>query len=199
MLPFSNVQEYIALYPQHKTKLQQLVTLFKSSELEETIKWKLPVYCLKNKNVVGLGAFKEHISLWFFQGALLKDTYQVLENAQAGKTKAMLHWKFGINDEIDFGRVKEYLAEAIENQKQGRTVPVKRTKTTSAEIVIPDLLRDALQENGLAAKFSGLTPYKQKECINYILEAKRETTKLKRLEKLLPLIAEGKSINDQYR
>ena len=46
------------------------------------IKWGAPKYVYKNKNIVGLAAFKNYCGLWFFQGGLLKDDHKVLMNAQ---------------------------------------------------------------------------------------------------------------------
>lgn len=44
-----------------------------STQLQVAIKWGAPIYTFDGKNIVGLAAFKSHIALWFFQGALLKD------------------------------------------------------------------------------------------------------------------------------
>jgi uncharacterized protein YdeI (YjbR/CyaY-like superfamily) len=41
------------------------------------------------KNLLGIGAFKNHFGLWFFQGSLLKQNTKLLVNAQEGKTQAM--------------------------------------------------------------------------------------------------------------
>ncbi|WP_325262934.1 YdeI/OmpD-associated family protein, partial [Flavobacterium sp.] len=45
-------------------------------------------------------------------------------------------------------------------------------------------------------KFS---PYKQKEFIEYIESAKREETKLTRIEKIKPMILDNIGLNDKYR
>ena len=59
------------------------------TELLETIKWGVPVYTLNDKNVLGMGAFKSYVGIWFFQGAFLDDPQKKLINAQEGKTKAL--------------------------------------------------------------------------------------------------------------
>jgi uncharacterized protein YdeI (YjbR/CyaY-like superfamily) len=78
--------------------LRNLIT---STELAETIKWHARTYCLDSKNVIGLGAFKHHIALWFFQGVFLKDKYKLLINAQLGKTKALRQMRFESKNDID--------------------------------------------------------------------------------------------------
>ena len=168
-----------------------------STELEETVKWGAPVYTIENKNVLGIMAFKGHYGLWFFNGVFLSDPENVLENAQEGKTKAMRHWKFTSLDGLDKTLIREYIQEAIENQKRGLTVKPERK---SSEVVMPELLKNALSdEQGLTAKFEGLSPYKQREYCEYIDTAKQEKTKISRLEKILPMIAEGIGMNDKYR
>lgn len=52
------------------------------------------LYILNGKNVIGLGAFKNHFAIWFFNGVFLKDEKQLLTNAQEGKTKALRQMHF---------------------------------------------------------------------------------------------------------
>ena len=126
----------------------------------------------------------------------MSDPKAVLENAQEGKTKAMRHWRFKAEEEIDPAAVLEYIQEAIENQKKGLTVKPERKKATS----IPLLLKNVLEQSGnLNAQFKDLSPYKQREYCEYISSAKQEKTKLSRLEKILPMIEQGIGINDKYR
>ena len=168
-----------------------------STELEETVKWGAPVYTIQNKNVLGIMAFKSHFGLWFFNGVFLSDPENVLENAQEGKTKAMRHWKFTSVEGLDKSLIREYIQEAIENQKRGLTVKPERK---SAEVVMPELLKKALTGKvALMEQFEGLSAYKQREYCEYIDTAKQEKTKLSRLEKILPMIKEGIGMNDKYR
>ena len=182
-----------------KSAVSRLRSLILESGLKETYKWSFPTYTLENKNVVAIGKFKNHFALWFFNGGLLKDPYDVLENAQEGKTKAMRHWKFFSADEIDAEKVKEYIAQAIENQKKGIEIaPINKKQV--AELVLPELLETALHDNPEAKKaFDSLSPAKQRDYAAYINEAKMETTKISRLAKILPMITAGKGLNDQYR
>ena len=127
----------------------------------------------------------------------MSDPENVLQNAQEGKTKAMRHWKFTSVDGLDKNLIREYIQEAIENQKRGLTVKPERK---SSSIVIPDLLKKALTDkNLLLEKFEQLSPYKQREYCEYIDMAKQEKTKISRLEKILPMIEAGIGMNDKYR
>ena len=125
-----------------------------STELEETLKWGAPVYTIQNKNVLGIMAFKNHYGLWFFNGVFLSDPENVLENAQEGKTKAMRHWKFSSTDKIDPQLIREYILEAIENQKKGLSVQPEKKKTA----VVPELLQEALAgKKELQSQFASLS------------------------------------------
>ncbi|MEM9000217.1 MAG: DUF1801 domain-containing protein [Bacteroidota bacterium] len=188
---------YYAKDAPFKKEIALLREIAHRTEAIETCKWGMPVYTITNKNVFGICRFKSHFGVWFFNGAFLSDPKNVLANAQEGKTKAMRHWKFYAADQIQEKEVLQYMNEAIENQKKGiRLVPKKQKK----EVQIPIPLRSALeQDQSLKKAFGHFTPYKQKEFCEYIEEAKQEKTKLRRLDKILPMIQEGVGLNDAYR
>ncbi|MEL6390429.1 MAG: YdeI/OmpD-associated family protein [Bacteroidota bacterium] len=188
---------YISMHPHFEGLLLRIAGLIEETELREEVKWFLPVYTLDGKNVIGLGAFADYVGLWFFQGALLSDQAGVLVNAQEGKTKAMRHWNFRSMEDVDEEMIRIYLTEAIQNQRNGMQVKVDRTPVTYQ---VPEELQKHLDEDAaLLASFHELPPYKQKECAEYISEAKRESTKTNRLAKLLPMIHAGQSPGDKYR
>ncbi len=167
-----------------------------STKLEETVKWGGPCYVYDGKNVVGMGAFKSYVGLWFHQGALLSDPNNVLINAQEGKTKALRQWRFESKKEIKSRGIKAYVKEAIELQKQGSEIKPTRQKS----VTVPAQLHSALTKNRKAkAGFASRTPGKQREYAEYIAEAKREEMKVKRLAKIIPMIVDGAGLNDKYR
>ena len=68
------------------------------------------------------------------------------------------------------------------------------------ETIIPELLQNEMDKNQeLLSKFNVFSPYKQREFIEHLTSAKQEKTQLARLEKIIPLIVEGKGLNDKYR
>ena len=166
------------------------------TEAKEDFKWSIPVYTLNGKNVFGICKFKNHFGVWFFNGVFLKDPKNVLENAQEGKTKGMRHWKFQSLEAVDEQIVLSYMKEALDNQRKGMEVKAEKTK----EVVIPELLLSEFKKDPtLHQAFKELSPYKQKEFSKHISEAKQEKTKLRRLEKIIPMIIEGVGLNDGYR
>ena len=197
MKKVNSVEEYIEIHETWSEALLLLRSLLTSTELVESLKWSAPVYTLNNKNVIGLGGFKNHFGIWFFNGVFLKDKQKLLTNAQEGKTKALRQMKFSSIKDINKNHVLEYVNEAIENQKVGKEIKVYRTKK---EIVIPDELCAILNSNNnLNTCFEALTPYKQREYCEFIASAKREVTKLNRLDKIKPMILKGVGLNDKYK
>lgn len=192
------VDDYINKHEQWTEALTVLRELVHSTPLEETVKWGAPVYTLDGKNVVGLGAFKYYVGLWFYQGALLQDAQKKLINAQENKTKALRQWRLNSLQEIqeEATTIKAYLQEAIENQRQGKKIKPDRNKA----LLIPNELAAHLSGDAeLKAHFEALSRGKQREYAEYIAEAKRDETKQKRLEKMTPMILAGIGLHDKYR
>ncbi|MBI3135295.1 MAG: YdeI/OmpD-associated family protein [Bacteroidetes bacterium] len=177
-------------------ELELLYSIIRSTELEETIKWGGPCFTINGKNVLGLGGFKSYVGIWFHQGVFLKDPLNVLVNASEGKTKGLRQWRFQSKKDINPKQVKAYVLEAIENAKAGKEIKPEKKKT----IEIPAELKNALtKDKKMNAVFAILTPFKQREYVEYIAEAKQEKTRLARIEKITPMIHAGKGLNDKYR
>ena len=196
MQRYNSVDEYIDNSESWQDELKLLRSILTTTELEEAVKWGAPCYTFRGKNVVGIGAFKSYVGLWFHQGALLSDPKRVLINAQEGKTKALRQWRFATKKEIKKQTIKSYIKEAIALQEQGLEIKPNKSKP----LVIPAELKSALGKNKKAkANFDDLTKGRQREFADYISEAKRDETKLKRLKKILPMIVAGRGLNDKYR
>jgi len=173
-----------------------MTAILEKTTLEKSIKWGAPVYTHKGNNVVSFLGFKNFFSIWFHNGVFLKDPYQVLVNAQEGKTKSMRQWRFSSVLEMDERKILNYIQEAIEIENEGLKIKPDKFKP----VAIPNIFSEAFSnDDGLQKSFQKLTPGKQKEYILYIEEAKQEATKLKRLDKVIPMIMEGKGLNDRYK
>ena len=197
MKKIHSVEEYIETNEHFSDALTILRNIINSTGLNETIKWSAPVYDLRGKNVVGLGAFKNHFGIWFFNGVFLKDEHNLLVNAQEGKTKALRQMRFESINDINKKAVLTYVKEAIDNQKAGKEIKPNRSKK---ETVIPQELKAVLNKNATLRKsFNALTPSKQREYCEHITTAKREATKLSRLGKITPMILQGVGLYDKYK
>lgn len=197
MKKVNSVEEYIENNSHYAEALTLLREILNTTELEEAIKWSAPVYTLNGKNVVGLGAFKKHFGIWFFNGVFLKDEQQVLVNAQENKTKALRQMRFESIEAINKNIVLSYVKEAIENQKLGKEIKPDRSKK---DTIIPKELKLELEKDTtLKTAFNNLSPSKQREYCEHIAAAKREATKQSRLEKIKPMILQNKGLHDKYK
>lgn len=184
------------IVPPWQNDLERLRSIIIKTGLTPEIKWGAEVFTLNKKHVVSYGGFKNFFSLWFYNGVFLQDKYKVLVNAQEGKTKALRQWRFTSASEIDEEKILEYIHEAIENEKSGRVW--KPEKFAPAQL--PVLLQASFeQDHNLKTAFENLTPYKQKEYIEFIDSAKRDETRKTRLEKIKPMILKGVGLNDKYK
>lgn len=180
---------------QWEEELLLLKSIIDKTELKETTKWGGPVYVYQKKNVLGLGGFKDYFTIWFFNGVFLKDEKKKLINAQEDKTKSLRQWRFTSKEEVNERDILEYIAEAIENEKQGKII-----KPSKKEAIVSELLeKEMIQNPALAEAFQKFAPYKQYEFLEYIESAKQEKTKLARIEKVIPMILENIGLNDKYR
>lgn len=192
-----SVEEYIELNPTWAEALTRLRNLILKTELTETVKWSMPTYCINGKNVLGIGAFKNHFCLWFHNGVFLKDEHNLLINAQENKTKALRQMRFVSIDDINDAVVLSYIKESIKNQLAGKEIKPKRA---TKKVNVPNELNSLFKSNPeLNTAFEALTPGKQREYCEYISEAKRDATKIKRLEKITPMILGGVGLNDKYK
>jgi len=198
MKSHKTVEGFIQSQSKWKPEIIFLRKLLLTTELEETIKWGNPVYTINNKNIIGLGAFKTYVGLWFFQGALLKDLENVLINAQDGKTIAMRQWRFISLNTIDKEKetIYGYVLEAIHNHKQGKEIkPIK-----NKPVIIPTELITFFNKNKEFKKaFEKFSISKKREFTEYIITAKQDKTKANRIQKIIPMILNGIGLNDKYR
>ncbi len=183
-----------ALWPEELDLLRSLIA---GTELVEMTKWGGPVYTIGKKNVLGIGGFKDYVALWFWNGVFLKDPAGKLIQANEGVTRGLRQWRFTSKSEIEKEEklILQYIREAIENEKAGLSI-----KPQKKETVISDFFRKYLNaDKNFATAFEAFTPGKQREFLEYIDTAKREETKITRMEKIKPMILDGIGLNDKYR
>lgn len=196
-MAINTVEEYFGKHETWKEELEELREMLLSTGLDESIKWGAPTYSLKGKNVVGIGAFKKHYGLWLFQGALLKKNTALLHNAQDEKTSAMRQIRYEKGDDLKLEVLREYVLEAIQNHREGKELKADRSQKTLE--LPPELVESFEKDAALKESFQKLSPGKQREYATHVSEAKREATRQNRLEKILPMIRDGKGLYDKYK
>ncbi|MBK8555256.1 MAG: DUF1801 domain-containing protein [Lewinellaceae bacterium] len=175
-------------------EIEQLRTIVLECGLVETLKWGCPCYTYQKNNIVLIHVFKDYCALLFMKGALLNDTNGILiqqtENVQAAR-----QIRFTNLGEIRALEpvLKTYIYEAIEVEKAGLKVPLKKT----AEFSTPEEFQHQLDENpALKSAFEALTPGRQRAYKLYFSAPKQSRTRVSRVEKCIPQILDGKGLND---
>lgn len=163
-------------------------------QLTEELKWGSPCYTFQNTNVVLIHAFKDYCAFLFFKGALLSDTDNLLirqsENVQAGRQIRFTN----LQEILDQKSIlKTYIYQAIEVEKAGLKVQLKKTK----EFEIAEEFQKKLDENSkLETAFKALTPGRQRAYLLYFSSAKQSKTRESRVEKCIDQILDGKGLDD---
>ena len=177
-----------------KSEFEMLRTIILDCGLTEELKWGCPCYTYKNSNLVLIHGFKNYCALLFFKGALLSNEARLLiqqtEHVQAARQMRFTN----LTDvEKQVSIIKSNIHEAIEVEKAGLKVELK--KSTDIDFTIE--LQQKLNEiPALKTAFDALTPGRQKAYNLHFSQPKQAKTRNARIEKCVPLILDGKGLND---
>lgn len=188
------VDAFLGRAKKWQDEFEKLRTIVLECGLQEELKWGQPCYSYEGTNVVLMHGFNEYCALLFFKGALLKDPNGILvqqtENVQAARqirftdTKQIVRMK---------AIIKAYIHEAIEVERAGLKVPMKKT----AEFKMPEEFKAKLEKSSSLKKaFYALTPGRQRAYLLYFASAKLAKTREDRIDKYAPHILKGKGLDD---
>jgi uncharacterized protein YdeI (YjbR/CyaY-like superfamily) len=175
---------------------EKLRTIVLDTGLQEELKWGVPTYTFQGRNVVLIHGFKEYCALLFPKGVLLNDPNGILiqqtENVQSARQIRFTN----VKEITRLERVlKTYIYEAIEVEKAGLQVKMKKT----AEFKMPEELQNRLNKNrALKKAFEALTPGRQRGYILHFSQPKQAKTREARIDKYTQDILDGKGLNEDY-
>ena len=162
-------------------------------DVTEAIKWGMPSFEYHGI-LCGMAAFKKHAAFGFWKHDLVvgKDTRS---------REAM--GSFGRLTSVDQLPTKKQFAAwmkiAMKLNEDGVKTPTARKSAPKPPPQTPDDLAAALEKNGAAqTTFDAFPPGCKREYIEWIVEAKREETRAKRLAQTVQWLAEGKRRNWKY-
>jgi uncharacterized protein YdeI (YjbR/CyaY-like superfamily) len=163
-------------------------------DVEETVRWSMPAFMYKGP-LAGMAAFKQHCTFGFWKGSLLAD-----RGLPQGAEAAMGH--FGritsLSDLPDDRLLIRLVKDAAALNDRGIKVP-RRKPPTDRKLTVPSFLKQALGKNKKArATFDGFSYSNKKEYVEWLVEAKTDETRKRRLDTALLWMAEGKSRNWKY-
>jgi len=170
--------------------------LAKECLLTEEVKWSVPCYTLKGKNVLMIHAFMEYCSIMFMKGSLLTDPENILyrqtENVTAGRQLRYTR----IEDFLaQRERAKAFILEAIQLEEAGKKVE----KRTEEEPMVEELNEAFAQDSTFKTAFYQLTPGRQRAYLLHFAQPKQAATRASRIEKCMPMILRGEGLHDAYQ
>ena len=167
--------------------------------LTETIKWGFPFFEYKGV-VCQMAAFKEHCSFGFWKASLLinLDGALIIGDGAAGN--------FGRITKIEDLPAKEILqgfiwqAMSLNESGKKKSEVVKKVSPSKTELVVPEYFTEFLTDYPQAKHtFDNFSYSQKKEYVTWIIDAKSDATRQKRMDTTAEWLAEGKSRHWKYK
>lgn len=177
------IDEYIESLPDFSKeiciRLREIIH-FADPEIVEDWKWG-PNFN-KQGMVCGFGAFKEHVTFTFFEGASMKDPKKLFTEGQANAHNRGI--KYHNVGEIDEKTLVKYIQDAV-------AINAQSIKSIERTIIIPEDFKSAMKIAHVLDKFEQSNYTNRKEYVNWIESAKKEETRQSRIEKAVEKISQG--------
>jgi uncharacterized protein YdeI (YjbR/CyaY-like superfamily) len=162
------------------------------TECEETLKWGHPSFLYKGKILVSFAAFKAHAAFGYWSGNQVVDTSGAEATAmgQFGRLTSLA-------DLPDRKTLISLTHKAMKLIDDG--VKPARSKSVKAPFTVPQDLQAAIDATPAArATWDGFPPSCQREYVEWVTEAKRDETRVKRLNQTVEWLKAGKKRNWKY-
>ncbi len=161
-------------------------------DVTETLKWSMPSFEYKGI-LCGFASFKQHCTFGFWKQSLM-------ESDEFSETKTAMG-SFGkltsLKDLPKDAVMKKLIKQAMKLNDDG--VKVTKPKHEKKELIVPDVLLEALARNEKAAEtFDAFPPSCKRDYVEWITEAKTDATRDKRLATTIEWLSEGKKRNWKY-
>ncbi len=158
--------------------------------LDEGLKWGMPHFIYKGKNLAGMAAFKAHAAF--------------ILHGEGRQGEGMGGYgKIASNDDLpsDADLRQGILAAKARIDAEGTALTPKagKPKASKPEISMPeDFAAELARYPGARERFDGWAASHRREYLEWIVDAKRPETRAKRLAQAGEWIAEGKKRNWKY-
>ncbi len=167
-------------------------------DVEEKMKWSMPFFDYKGEMLCHMASFKQHAVMGFWKASLMKDSILV-ENAKSETAMGHLGKLTALKDLPADKKITGWIKEAMQLNDKGVKLPAKTKTAEKTALVVPDYFINALRKNKKALQiFEAFSYSHKKEYLQWVTDAKREETKIKRMESAIEMMAEGKNLNWKY-
>jgi uncharacterized protein YdeI (YjbR/CyaY-like superfamily) len=190
----SEVEQYLDNLKNWKSELTRLRELITDCGLIEEFKWKHPCYTHQGKNILLIHEFKNYCAILFHKGVLLNDAEHILVQ-QTKNTQSARQIRFTKVSEIEDlkSTIKNYIYEAVEIEKAGLEVILKKT----SEFEKPEELKTIFKEHPkFESAFNKLTAGRQRGYLLHFSKPKQSKTRTSQIEKNMQRILDGYGLHD---
>jgi len=164
-------------------------------DVEEQLKWSAPSF-VYHGIMCGMVAFKEHAAFHFWKGELVTGTALGANGMGAAAQFGRLT---SVKDLPPKRQLIAYVKKAMKLNEEGVKIdrPKKKKRPTLA---MPDVFMAAIKKNKKAlASYEKFSPSHQREYVEWIVGAKTDATRDKRVAQAIQWMAEGKPRNWKYQ
>jgi uncharacterized protein YdeI (YjbR/CyaY-like superfamily) len=159
---------------------------------EESIKWSMPAYTGGGKIVLITAAFKAHTALNFWRGQELDSSHATVgAMGQFGKIKSIDE----LPSDAELDRLIRDAAELAKNAPAPRKTKAALKRTPQLH---PEFAAALAKAPAAKAVLDSFPPSAQRDYFEWILEAKQDATRQKRIATAVEWLSEGKRRHWKY-
>jgi uncharacterized protein YdeI (YjbR/CyaY-like superfamily) len=162
------------------------------ADVEETLKWSMPAYLRGGQILLMTAAFKNHAVLNFWRGAELRgDAAAADAMGQFGKLRSL--------EDLPPDAELDRLIRAAADLAAGSPPPRRPKRAAKQEPVLHPDFAAALERSPEArAVLDSFPPSARRDYLDWVAEAKQDSTRARRIATAVAWLSEGKRRNWQY-
>lgn len=161
-------------------------------DVQETIKWGMPAFVHAGQLLCGMAAFKRHASFGFWKHALVVgETGERVGMGSFGKLAS-------VEDLPPRRTLLALVRKAVRLNEAGVKAPSAPRRARPPPQPPDDLLAALRQVPAAFATFEAFSPSHRREYVQWVLEARREETRRRRIADAVAWLGEGKPRNWKY-
>jgi uncharacterized protein YdeI (YjbR/CyaY-like superfamily) len=158
-------------------------------DIEEAVKWGHPAFCKDGKILLGMAAFKEHAAINFWRGQELGFDSKAGAMGQLGKLRAVADLP------RDFDAM---IAKAVALAGSAPAPRKAKHPPKPAPQIHPEFAAALARAPEAKAVLDAFPPSARRDYLEWIAEAKQDSTRRKRIATAIEWLSQGKRRNWKY-
>jgi uncharacterized protein YdeI (YjbR/CyaY-like superfamily) len=158
---------------------------------EETIKWGMPFFTYKGRPLANMAAFKAHASFGFWNR-------RAMGMEKGGDGMGQFGKLIDIASLPSDAEIAAIIGEAV-RLIDSDAIPKRAVRASKPEAEVPPMLAEALARDDLATSlWNAQSPSCRREYCAWVVDAKRDETRAKRVAQTIAQVCNGKKLNWKY-